>query len=221
VRALFAAQEDLEALVALMSDPRGSFEFQPGKAPTRPTMADSLDYTLLQVIRRLPSDRLPTHSGFSAEDRPRRRAGGEPGPGAAGSEDALFARIDGSLSVAELEQLFPGLSVGAALSRWLASDLIELQPASQLLLATLERGAAVPAAALAIDLRRLASWEAHLGRPVERLLLRRGGLELEFSALAKPDLGPRVQLATETLLFHQLRIGDQVEVRPKPRAKEG
>ncbi|MBB6097008.1 hypothetical protein HNR42_000422 [Deinobacterium chartae] len=230
VHAVFGEVFDHGAVLNLLRDERGEFEFQPGRVAAEETVDEPLDQFLFEVLRLLPNPTPMPTPAFSAAPEP-----AEPvyAPHAipvllneraldsmtfSGEEFAVLAHIDGRTPIETLRQHVPRPGVlEGLLGRLMRGGVLELRaPAARTARLVVNVGRDLRGGEARLDQTIVLAWEKRLGRPVGRVRLRTDvGHEAVFEVLATPDVGALLLLSAEAMLYHGMQSGMAVLVKPE------
>ncbi len=210
VHAEYKNQVGREGLFQILALKEGSFRFLVGERAKQSSLEGSLDNYLLQAIRFLdahldlsPFDQVQltdanrtTHLTLSPEEFELLRHMGKP------------IRLFDLAAVSGIS----GDAVNLNVSRLARLGLVQVIPRTphpvRLVVGRLEGSTAA-----CIDTQLLRAWRSHYG-PFTQVQVRTEERILLLSVEAKSNLGPQLFLSPEALLFHNLRVGQEVLVWP-------
>ena len=197
--------QGLDALVALLRDPRGTFQFGEGdRSPQRP-LDVSLDLLAYAALRELPAPELP-FTGPARVTDPERLARL---PWSL-RERQILDRIGAQVPLGELASDPEAASLAARLARLGLLRQRRLRTARLLVAVTHEVAGVVLIDAMIVD-----RWKGDLGRLPQYVGVRDdGGKSYRFPLRAHPEVGALLYIPPDVITKTRLQAGESVLVKP-------
>ncbi len=201
----FGQLEGVAALVELMNDPRGRFNFEEGQVHPNPRLNLSMEVVAMEALRDLPLPELPFPgpARIVSPERVRRMNW------TLRQEDVL-REIEAGMPLSELAERPEAQQLVARLGRLGLLTARKPRMARLTVGVTREvRGVAV------IDETILRRWREDLGRHIAYVALRDHNNEIRtFRITSSVSAGTQLLVSPEMLLRTQLHVGDAVLVQP-------
>lgn len=199
------SQQGSDALVCLMEDPQGRFQFEEGTQHARPTMNMGMDTLALEALQKLPDLPLPFEG-------PARITSSE-------RVDAMEWSLDEFKVIRQIEAQKPLKELAQEpqahqlISRLYRLGLLKARKsrAARLLIALTREVRGV----VLVDQHIFQRWKDDFARPPQKLAVRDDrGRTYSFPLRSGPNVGTELHIPQELMMQSGLRVGMSVLVKP-------
>jgi len=223
VHAEFADLKGEDAVFALFTDERGSFEFRLGLPAPEVTIKSGTENLVLEAIRRVDEARRDGAPSVARDAIPALDVGQDRADALTlnALERAVLAHVNGQRNVTRIA-LDAGLDpddVLVAVERMVRLGVLKVRNrrARTARLVTRLSDSSLPAGSAGLDPGILTTWERAMGAPATRVACRRSdGKVLVFPVHASEGAGPYILLTRDSLFRANLAANEALLVRPVP-----